>query len=150
MSLAQKALLLEQTSVFTSAPGEALFDLAGVAEEVPLDESTTLCGRADAPSIYILLSAGLTVELPDSDTPVTAGRGDLLGVAPTLTGRPMGVSARVTRPGIALRIQQEDFFQVLGDHLELLHGVSAVVLPDYRRGSKGDRPPQSLQPAPMS
>jgi len=96
--------------------------------EVSLREGTTLCGKADAPSIYVPLSAELSVELPEQAEPAAVGRGDLLGVVPTLTGRPMGVMARVTRPGVALRFQREDLFECLGEHLDLFHGVFGVVL----------------------
>ena len=132
LSLAQKALLLEQTAIFSHATSEAVLALSNVAVEVPLREGTTLFGRADAPSIYILLSGELSVDIADQSDPAVAGRGDELGVVPTLTGRPMGIKARVTQEGAALRIQREDLFEFLGDHVNVLQSVFSVVLPDDR------------------
>ena len=134
LSLAQKALLLEQTAIFSHAEPEALMALANVVSEVPLREGATLFGSSDAPSIHILLSGELSVDIADQSDPAVAVRGDELGVVPTLTGRPMGTTARVIREGLALRIQRDDLFEFLGDHVNLLQAVFSVVLPDDRRG----------------
>jgi CRP-like cAMP-binding protein len=136
LSLAQKALLLEQTAIFSHAAAEALLALSNVVVEVPLREGDTLFSRSDAPSIYILLSGELSVDVSEQPDPAIAGRGDELGVVPTLTGRPMGTRARVIREGAALRIQRGDLFDFLGDHVDLLQAVFSVVLPDDRERAR--------------
>jgi AAA family ATP:ADP antiporter len=139
LSLAQKALLLEQTSIWSLATGEALLALAAVALELPMREGATLFGASDAPSIYFVLAGELSVDVTDQSAPLTAGRGDELGVMPTLTGSPMGSTARVTGQGAALRVQREDLYEILGDHVDLLRAVFGAVLRDDTPHSSGRR-----------
>ena len=128
LSQAQKALLLELTSLWSTATGEALLSAAAIAHETPFDEGATLVGEADPPAIYIVLSGELSVESPGRSATLTAGRGDELGVVATLTGRPMGLTARALSAGVALIVQREDLFEFLGDHIGPLRAVFRAVL----------------------
>jgi CRP-like cAMP-binding protein len=96
-------------------------------EELAVD--TVLFDRADAPSVYVLLSGELSIAGREDRPVQTAGPGDAVGVGQTLTGRPMGMTARVVRPGTALRILREDVLEFLGDHVDVLQALFDAVLP---------------------
>ena len=147
LSVAQKALLLEQTLVFPHATGESLLALSRVTTESRLRQGDTLFGGSDAPSIYIVLSGELSIERPGRPAPLTAGPGVELGVVPTLTGRPMDIEAHVVREGVALRVLREDVFEFLGDHVALLQDVFSALLRGDRQPSPGGQHASSTDQA---
>jgi CRP-like cAMP-binding protein len=50
----------------------------------------------------------------------SAGAGDVFGVINTMAGRQLGLSATVRKAGVALRIERDDLFALLGERPELL------------------------------
>ena len=60
--------------------------------------------------------------------PLEAGAGATLGVAETLAGLPSGWHTTVTESGHALRLDRQDLFTVLTDHVELMQGLFSGVL----------------------
>jgi CRP-like cAMP-binding protein len=69
------------------------------------------------------------VTLEGKGAPATqAGPGDTFGVFETLGSDRAGLKARVTAPGQALRIDREELFDLLGEHMELLQGLFSAIL----------------------
>ena len=56
---------------------------------------------------------------------MTARGGDIIGVVDTMAGRSLGRSAKVVQGGVALKIDREDLFDVLGERPELLRQMFA-------------------------
>ena len=73
----------------------------------------------------------------DGGDPIVAGAGCTIGVAEVLAGVPVGRRATVTRAGQALRIDHEELFDVLADHIDLLQSLFSGLLtasqPEARR-----------------
>ncbi len=46
--------------------------------------------------------------------------GDVIGSLSMLSGRPLGLTADVIRSGVALRIDRDELFELLGERPELL------------------------------
>jgi hypothetical protein len=57
-----------------------------------------------------------------------ANSGCTIGLSETLAGVPLGRRATVTRAGQALRIDRDELFDVLTDHVDLLQGLFSGVL----------------------
>jgi hypothetical protein len=51
-----------------------------------------------------------------------------VGVADTLSGGAASARAVVTRSGRALRVERDDLFAVMTDHIDLMQGVFSEVL----------------------
>jgi hypothetical protein len=66
---------------------------------------------------------------------VVAGPGRTIGAIETLTGIPLARRAVVSREGRSLRLDRQDLFDVLSDHVDLLQGVFASVLDSGRSGT---------------
>ena len=130
LSVAQKALLLERTTIFSGTRSDTLLHLAAVASEISLRREDVLCNASDPPSIYIVLDGELSVALPDDPRPLSVRCGDGLGIASTLVGQEMKLTTQATSDAVALQIQREDLFEVLGDHMDLLHLFFSRLLRD--------------------
>jgi AAA family ATP:ADP antiporter len=122
-----KVLLLRQNPLLTHATVEQLLDLATITREMVLTPGDVLFNESDAPAMYSLLSG--EVQLSGNEhQPLIAGAGTTIGISETLAGTPLGVRAVVAREGAALRLDHEELFDVLADHVDLLQGVFSGLL----------------------
>ncbi len=58
-------------------------------------------------------------------TPVTASAGDIIGSVFTMAGRSLDRSAAVRKSGMALKIDHDELFDMLGERPELLRQMFA-------------------------
>ena len=68
----------------------------------------------------MILSGEVTIEGQEDAAAAIARAGDVFGTITTLAGRPLGRAAQVTRGGLALRLERDDLFALLGERPELL------------------------------
>ena len=123
----EKALLLRQSPLLGRATVDQLLDLAAITREVALATGSVLLTERDAPSVYHVLVGEVQVE-NGTGPPVRLGPGRTMFVAETLAGVSPGRRATVTRDGHALRLDHDELFDVLSDHIDLLQGVFSGVL----------------------
>lgn len=86
---------------------------------------SVLFAESAPPALWLLLSGEVTLESSPGQPPVTARAGDTIGSATTMAGQNLGRSARVVTDGIALKIDREDLFDVLGERPDLLRQMFA-------------------------
>ena len=128
-----KARLLRHAPILSRATVDQLLDLAAIARDVELVNGAVLCDdTTTAPVVYRILQGEVVIERTGDD-PVTVGPGGTIGLQETLAGLPMPNRVRVTKPGRALRLDQDPLFEVLADHVDLLQGLFSGVL-NLRRG----------------
>jgi hypothetical protein len=75
-----------------------------------------------------VLSGELRLESPQGGAPIRVRPGETVGVFETLVGGTAGLRATVTAPGAVLRIEREDLFDQLADHVDLLQGIFSALL----------------------
>ena len=112
--------------LLTRATPPQLRALIEVAAEVPMTEGTVLVEQGDAPAVFQVVDGELRLETAGGATVVLPGM--TLGVADTLSGSAASARAVVTRSGRALRVDRDDLFAVLTDHMDLMQGVFSEVL----------------------
>jgi CRP-like cAMP-binding protein/HEAT repeat protein len=136
----EKALRLRQNPLLGRATVEQLLALVAIAREVPLTAGRVLFSEQDRPAIFHVLDGEITLEA-DSTAPIVVGHGATIGVAETLAGVSPRGRATVTRDGRALRLDRDEFFGVLADHMDLLQGVFSGVLHAASREDDASGPP---------
>jgi HEAT repeat protein/CRP-like cAMP-binding protein len=122
-----KVLLLRQNPLLGRATVDQLLDLATIAREVPLTVGGVLFTETDQPAVYHVLKGEVQLEAAEAD-PIVAGPGSTIGVSETLAGVPLGRRATVTREGQAVRLDRDELFDVLADHIDLLQGLFSGLL----------------------
>ena len=123
----EKALVLEHLEIFSRVSADDMLELANAATGVSFTEAAPLFTPSDRPAFFVLLDGELSLEA-DGEEARTAGEGDAVGLFETLAGRSTGRTARVVKPGSALRISHEALFDVLGQRPELTRGLMGLLL----------------------
>jgi len=71
-------------------------------------------------ALWVILSGDVSVVDVGGGNPSTAHAGDVLGSLSMLSGQPFGKSADVLRSGVALHLDRDALFDLLGERPELL------------------------------
>jgi ATP:ADP antiporter, AAA family len=115
----EKVLALERAALFARLSADEATHLATIAHTVPLTAGAPLFAESDPPAIWIVMSGEISLGGAEGPAmPVRAG--DVLGALETLAGKPIGQAATVVREGVALRIDRDDLFELLGERPALL------------------------------
>jgi CRP-like cAMP-binding protein len=101
--------------------------VAGVTSTVTMAAGAALFAESAPAALWMILSGEVALSGPSYSVPIQARSGDIIGSLQTLSGQPLGLSATVVKPGIALRITREDLFEVLGERPELLRQIFAAM-----------------------
>lgn len=116
----ERVLALQKNPIFAEISTDGLAHLAAIAEEVEFHPGNLLFEEGGIPDSCYLILAG-TVELRRGDkTDLTVGQGEDMGVWALFDGEPHAYTARATENTHALRIAQEDFYDLLADHTEIV------------------------------
>jgi ATP:ADP antiporter, AAA family len=148
---ADAARLLRSDPLLSRATASQLLALSATAPEVPLKTGNVLFDLTTAPAIFVVLQGQVMLEY-DGQPPVTAPAGATIGVADTLAGATSGWRATVLRDGRALRIDREDLFAVLADHVDLMQGLfsGALAVRETFASMRADTVDAGRQPASLA
>jgi CRP-like cAMP-binding protein len=126
-STVEKVILLQQVDVFAEVPSEHLAVLAGAAEEQPLLAGDTVFREGErADALYLVLDG--KVRLHQGDTGILeAGAGEAFGTWALLDEEPRLCDATALEPTVLLRIDREDFIDLMSDHVQIAQGVIRAV-----------------------
>jgi ATP/ADP translocase/HEAT repeat protein/CRP-like cAMP-binding protein len=124
---ATAARFMRQDPLLSRASAAQLLALTAAAPEVPLEAGAVLFDVGTPPAIYQIVQGEVLLEHPGRG-PVSAPAGATIGVADTLAGSASGWRATVTRDGRAIRVDRDELFSVLADHVDLMQGLFCGVL----------------------
>ena len=116
----QKILALQRVPVFARIAADEMGALAGISHTVTMTAGTPLFSESAPAALWLILSGELSLDDPGDGSHMAAGSGDVLGSLSMLSGQPLGRSAAVLRSGVALRIDRDELFDLLGERPELL------------------------------
>ena len=138
----EKVLMLRENPLLERATVTQLLDLAAVTREVPLTHGSVLFNETDPPALYYVVNGEIRLD-GDGASGVVASAGSTIGISETLAGVSLGRRAMVTRDGHALRLDHDELFDVLADHIDLLQGVFSALL-------QAQKPDMALDSAPRA
>jgi ATP/ADP translocase/CRP-like cAMP-binding protein len=124
---ATAARFLRHDPLLSRASATQLLALTAMAPEVPLKAGAVLFDVGTPPAIYQIVQGEVLLEHPGAGA-VAAPSGATIGVADTLAGTASGWRATVTRDGRAIRVDRDELFAVLADHIDLMQGLFCGVL----------------------
>jgi CRP-like cAMP-binding protein len=120
LSAIEKVLALQQVPIFARVSAEEMRRLADIATTEQMAEGSTLFAEASAPALWILLTGEALLTSSTGAAPVTARGGEIIGSLLTMAGQPLNRAAEVKQGGVALKIDRDDLFELLGERPELL------------------------------
>ena len=128
LTIVEKVILLQSVDVFGEVSTEQLAHLAAIAEEYEEPKDTRVYSESDpSDAMYIVLTG--KVRLHRGDTEVTvAGAETAFGTWALFDDELRVVSATTLERSRLLRIDKEDFIDLLADNVEITQGVLKAVV----------------------
>lgn len=132
LTIIEKVIFLQNVEVFTDVPTEDLAYLAAITEEVTYREGEDIYTE-DSPSdaLYIVLEGKVRLHR-DGNEIMIADEKKAFGTWALFDEAPRVVTATPLSECRLLRIDREDFFDLLADHIQITQGVFKTVVKRLR------------------
>jgi CRP-like cAMP-binding protein len=134
----EKILALQRVPVFARIAADEMGPLAAIVRRVPMTAGTALFPESAPAALWVILSGQVSLDAAAGGNQVLAKAGDIIGSFSMLSGQPLGKTAVVQRSGVALKLDRDELFDLLGERPELLRqlfegmfriGTEAAVAP---------------------
>ena len=123
LTTVEKVIFLQQVDVFEHLATEDLAHLAAISEELFLaPENVLFVEGSYSDSMYLVLDGKVRLFKGSKDVMI-AGKSDSFGTWALFDDQPRVVSAETIDETRLLRIDKEDFFDVLTDNVRVLQGI---------------------------
>ncbi len=129
----EKVMVLKSVDIFAHTPEEILVDIAGLLKEIAVAASATIFEKGDrGDSMYIIVE-GEVEALNEGHAFAQMGERQVFGEMALLDGEPRTATIRATTLTRLLRLDQEPFYELMDDRIEIARGVIHVLLQRLRR-----------------
>lgn len=123
LTVIEKVMALQDVDVFSEVSTEQLSHLAVIAEEVTFSEGDVIFRETDpSDSMYLVLEGAVRLHRGEMDVTV-ARENDVFGTWALFDDDPRVVTATTLQTAHVLRIEKEDFIDLLADHVQITQGV---------------------------
>lgn len=126
-SIVEKVILLQRVDVFAEVPSEHLAVLADAAEEVAALPGDVLYRENDPADALFLVLDGRVRMHQGEQTITEAGPGEAFGTWALLDEEPRLVCATALEDTSLLRVDREDFVDLMADRVQIAQGVLRAV-----------------------
>ncbi|NIS17486.1 MAG: cyclic nucleotide-binding domain-containing protein [Aliifodinibius sp.] len=132
LSIVEKVILLQNIDVFSEVPTEQLASLAAIAEEVEFIKGDIIYKEHDpSDALYLVLEGKVHLHRGDQEISV-AEKEDAFGTWALFDEEPRVVTSTVVEDSRLLRVDREDFIDLLADHVQIAQGVIKIVVKRLR------------------
>lgn len=140
ISTVEKVLFLKSIDLFRHIPGEDLVRVAQITEEMQLDEGEALLTEGEpGDSLYLIVAGKVRVE-KSGKTITELGQRECVGEMSILDSEPRSATVRALEPVTVLKIEREDFYDLLNEKIEIAQGIIKVLTRRLRK-TTGAREP---------
>jgi ATP/ADP translocase/HEAT repeat protein/CRP-like cAMP-binding protein len=122
LSAIDKVLALQRAPIFARVSADEMHHLANIAKVVEMKDGSVLFAESAPPALWLILSGEVALA---GEPPLKASAGDIIGSIDTMAGRSLDRSAAVRKAGVALRIDHDELFDMLGERPDLLRQMFA-------------------------
>jgi AAA family ATP:ADP antiporter len=123
----EKVLILKTVNLFDGTPDEILAEVAALLAEVELLEGQTIFQKGDTGDCMYIIVSGQVKAHDDDTTFNTLVDGDVFGEMALLDPEPRLASITALEDTRLLRLDRAPFFELMEDHIEVVHGVIHVL-----------------------
>lgn len=136
LTVIEKVIFLQNVDVFAKVPTEQLAFLAAITEEVTVSAGDSLYRKGDASdALYLVLEGSVRLHREDEEIAV-AGPKEAFGTWALFDDEPRVVSATAVEDCRLLRVDSDEFIDLLADHVQITQGVLKTMV-DRLRGLIG-------------
>jgi CRP-like cAMP-binding protein len=127
ISTVEKVLFLKSIDLFSQIPGEDLVRVAQIAEEIDFQPKETVMAEGElGDSLYLIVDGKVQVFKGDRLI-VELGERECVGEMAILDSEPRSATVKALGPVSALKIEREDFYDVMNEKTEIAQGVIKVL-----------------------
>lgn len=138
ISTVEKVLFLKTIDLFRTIPGEDLVRVAQIAEEVRFEAGERLITEGElGDSLYLILAGRVRVE-KNNKRVTELGERECVGEMAILDSEPRSATVQAIEPVTALKIEREDFYDLLNEKVEIAQGIIKVLTRRLRRTTEED------------
>lgn len=123
LTLLEKVDLLQKAAIFREIRTESLARVAAVAQEANYAARHSLFRENDSADVMFFLIEGEVTVLRGGLECGKLRPPEVVGVLPLLAGKPEPESAVATQPLRVLRVDQQDFYEVMAEDFEVTRGI---------------------------
>ena len=127
ISAIEKVLFLKGVDLFSQIPGEDLAQVAQIAEEIYFEQGQQIIKQGDVGDCLYLIIEGEVQVSADDKLIARLGEKECVGEMSILDAEPRSASVFAISDVILLRIQQEDFYEMISERPEIAQGVIKVL-----------------------
>ena len=129
----EKVIMLQEIDVFEQLTTEDLAQLASIAEEVEFPPDRVIYSEGSRPdSMYLVLEGRVLLHQQQKEVMI-AGEKDMFGTWALFEDEPRMVTATPLEQSRLLRIDKEDFVDLLADNVQITRGILEAFVQRMRR-----------------
>ena len=123
----EKVMILRSVQIFAETPDSVLAEIAAILKEVDLPAGGAIFAKGDTGDCLYVIGHG-KVRIHDGDlTLTTLGERDIFGELALLDAEPRSASATAEGPTRLFRVDQEAFYDLMADRIEVVRGILRVL-----------------------
>lgn len=128
----EKVILLQGIDIFSEVPTEQLAALAAIAEEVNFTADEDIFNENEYPdALYVVLEGSVRLHRDGKEIAIVKNR-EAFGTWALLDDEPRVASATAVEETGLLRIDREDFIDLMADNVQIVQGVLKRVVKRLR------------------
>ncbi len=127
ISTVEKVLFLKSIDLFSQIPGEDLARVALIAEEIELEPNEVLMTEGELGASMYLIVDGRVRVFKGERTIVELGSRECVGEMAILDSEPRSATVRTLSAVRALKIEREDFYELMIEKHEIAQGIIKVL-----------------------
>ena len=132
----EKTILLKSVSLFKEISAEDLSYVAGIAEDVEVPSGTPVFREGDyGDCLYVIIVGSVRIHKGDHDLAVL-GRMESFGEMALLDGASRSASATVLEDATMIKVDREQFLDVMLSSPEIMHGMIRLLLTRLREANE--------------
>ena|GEM_PF-229156 len=123
----EKVIILKGTSLFSETPENILVDIAGIVKEERVEEGQRIMEKGEMGFCMYIICDG-EIRIHDNDITFTIFKNrDFFGELALLDPEPRSASATALKDSLLLRIDQEAFYEVMSERMEVAKGILKIL-----------------------
>lgn len=137
LNIVEKVIALEAVELLKSLSPEQLARVASIAREVAVPPAKVIfeAGK-DIDALYVVLDGSVEISR-GGDTLLHARQNEVIGAWALFDDEPMQVTARAADDVRLLKINRNDFFELLSDNIEIAAGIFTTLVRRFRKLVEG-------------
>ncbi len=128
----EKVIFLQDIDIFKHTPTEDLAHIAAITREVNVSEDVVLFREGEIPdAIYMVIEGAVRLHKAGSEVMI-AGSKDAFGTWALVDDEPRVVTATTIERSLLLKINREDFFDLLSDNIGITQSLFKALVEKVR------------------